>query len=195
MTGTPIYGTQPFVGSKPLGTFTNAGAKAKVVANTVFFSEPQLDPGYQYITRLLDIMQSGKELPPLPKDILKPIIVTGIDALGRGHDLNKYKTFMTVLKELGPEVVAKYINMGDLITRIGTATMIDMAGLVKSEQDLAAEMQQAQQMQMQSKIMDMAKAAAPQAVKGVADMANAQMQPPQAAQDSGAPAPGSPPSP
>ena len=148
-----------------------------------------------YITRLLDIMQSGKELPPLPKDILKPIIVTGIDALGRGHDLNKYKTFMTVLKELGPEVVAKYINMGDLITRIGTATMIDMAGLVKSEQDLAAEMQQAQQMQMQSKIMDMAKAAAPQAVKGMADMANAQMQPPQAAQDSGAPAPGSPPSP
>ena len=108
---------------------------------------------------------------------------------------NKYKTFMTVLKELGPEVVAKYINMGDLITRIGTATMIDMAGLVKSEQDLAAEMQQAQQMQMQSKIMDMAKAAAPQAVKGMADMANAQMQPPQAAQDSGAPAPGSPPSP
>jgi hypothetical protein len=148
-----------------------------------------------YITRLLDIMQSEKELPPLPKDILKPIIVTGIDALGRGHDLNKYKTFMTVLKELGPEVVAKYINMGDLITRIGTATMIDMAGLVKSEQDLAAEMQQAQQMQMQSKIMDMAKAAAPQAVKGMADMANAQMQPPQAAQDSGAPAPGSPPSP
>ena len=30
-----------------------AGAKAKVIANTVFFSEPQLDPGYQYITKLL----------------------------------------------------------------------------------------------------------------------------------------------
>ena len=32
-----------------------AGAKAKVVGNTVFFSEPQIDPGYQYIAKLLEI--------------------------------------------------------------------------------------------------------------------------------------------
>jgi CHASE2 domain-containing sensor protein len=32
-----------------------AGAKAKVIGNTVFFSEPQIDPGYLYVTRLLDI--------------------------------------------------------------------------------------------------------------------------------------------
>ena len=31
-----------------------AGAKAKVIVNTVFFSEPQVDPGYAYITKLLD---------------------------------------------------------------------------------------------------------------------------------------------
>ncbi len=31
------------------------GAKAKVIGNTVFFSEPQIDPGYQYITKLLDL--------------------------------------------------------------------------------------------------------------------------------------------
>ena len=30
-------------------------AKAKVVANTVFFSEPQRDPGYDYINRLIDL--------------------------------------------------------------------------------------------------------------------------------------------
>src|SRR3954467_3800618 len=32
-----------------------AGAKAKVVVNTVFFSEPQVDAGYGYVTKLLDI--------------------------------------------------------------------------------------------------------------------------------------------
>src|SRR5438445_9667342 len=32
-----------------------AGAKTKVIANTVFFSEPQIDPGYVYITKLLDL--------------------------------------------------------------------------------------------------------------------------------------------
>ncbi len=32
-----------------------AAGQAKVVANTIFFFEPQLDPGYTYITRLLDL--------------------------------------------------------------------------------------------------------------------------------------------
>jgi serine/threonine-protein kinase len=32
-----------------------AGAKAKVIANTVFLFEPQIDPGYQYITKLLEL--------------------------------------------------------------------------------------------------------------------------------------------
>jgi eukaryotic-like serine/threonine-protein kinase len=32
-----------------------AGAKAKVIGNLVFFTEPQLDPGYGYVTKLLDL--------------------------------------------------------------------------------------------------------------------------------------------
>ncbi len=32
-----------------------AGAKVKVIGNLVFFTEPQIDPGYQYITKLLEI--------------------------------------------------------------------------------------------------------------------------------------------
>ncbi|MGH8705484.1 MAG: CHASE2 domain-containing serine/threonine-protein kinase [Burkholderiales bacterium] len=38
-----------------------AGAKAKVIGNTVFFSEPQIDPGYVYISKLLDV--AGKIVP------------------------------------------------------------------------------------------------------------------------------------
>jgi CHASE2 domain-containing sensor protein len=36
-----------------------ATAPAKVIGNTVFFSEPQLDPGYGYITKLIDIIQQS----------------------------------------------------------------------------------------------------------------------------------------
>ena len=36
-----------------------AGAKAKVVGYTVFFSEPQIDPGYHYITKLLEQATKG----------------------------------------------------------------------------------------------------------------------------------------
>ena len=35
------------------------GAKAKVIGNTVLFSEPQIDPGYAYITRLLELSRQG----------------------------------------------------------------------------------------------------------------------------------------
>ena len=38
-----------------------AAAKAKVIGYTVFFSEPQIDPGYRYITQLLDM---ARKAPP-----------------------------------------------------------------------------------------------------------------------------------
>ena len=39
-----------------------AGAKAKVIGNTVFFSEAQVDPGYVYVTKLLDV--AARAQPP-----------------------------------------------------------------------------------------------------------------------------------
>jgi len=41
-----------------------AAAKAKVIANTVFFSEPQIDPGYQYVTKLLELASKAEPQPP-----------------------------------------------------------------------------------------------------------------------------------
>ena len=40
-----------------------AAAKVKVIGNTVFFSEAQVDPGYVYVTRALDL--AAKSEPPL----------------------------------------------------------------------------------------------------------------------------------
>src|SRR5579859_7167519 len=42
-----------------------AGAKAKVIGNLVFFTEPQLDPGYGYVTKLLDLAEKSAA-PPDP---------------------------------------------------------------------------------------------------------------------------------
>ena len=47
-----------------------ATAGAKVVGNTIFFSEPQLDPGYAYVTRLIDIVnqaivEGGEQAPAI----------------------------------------------------------------------------------------------------------------------------------
>jgi serine/threonine-protein kinase len=47
------------------------GAKAKVIGNTVFFSEAQVDPGYVYITRALDL--TAKNEPPFAETA--PLVV------------------------------------------------------------------------------------------------------------------------
>ncbi len=47
-----------------------AGAKVKVIGNTVFFTEPQVDPGYQYIVKLLAAAGGNAPVaPPAPEPV------------------------------------------------------------------------------------------------------------------------------
>jgi hypothetical protein len=95
-------------------------------------------------------MERQKKIPPLPKGIVKPTITTGLEALGRGHDMNKLNLFANAAvaaSNLPPE-----INRGDFLMRIGTALGIDMDGLVKSPEQLALDQQQAMAQQMIEKL-------------------------------------------
>lgn len=94
------------------------------------------------VSRIMFAMERKKKLPVLPKGTVKPVIVTGMEALGRGNDLNKLDAFIQPLLQV-PELMAR-INMGDYLTRRGTALGIDMKGLVKSEEEIQQEQQQAQ---------------------------------------------------
>lgn len=98
------------------------------------------------VSRIMFAMERKKKLPVLPKGTVKPVIVTGMEALGRGNDLNKLDAFIQPLLQV-PELMAR-INMGDYLTRRGTALGIDMKGLVKSEEEIQQEQQQAQMMAM-----------------------------------------------
>jgi Bacteriophage head to tail connecting protein len=98
------------------------------------------------INRLMFRMQRAKELPTLPKGIVQPVIVTGIEALGRGNDLNKLDTFMSAVIQI-PEAVSR-INWADYMTRRATALGLDTEGLIKSDEQVQEEQQQAQMMQM-----------------------------------------------
>jgi hypothetical protein len=97
------------------------------------------------INRLSHQMERQNRLPVLPKGVVRPSITTGLEALGRGHDLNKLDVFVQRVMQMGPEA-AMHLNMGDLISRIGTSLGIDMGGLIRSAEEIAA-MQQQQQMQ------------------------------------------------
>ncbi len=49
------------------------------------------------------------ELPKLPEGLVQPKIVTGIEGLGRGQDLNRLRAFLAIGQEtLGPEFFAAW---------------------------------------------------------------------------------------
>jgi hypothetical protein len=143
------------------------------------------------INRIVAVMTKAKRLPSLPKKFVKPAIVTGLEALGRGHDLTRLQTFQAAaLQALGPELVQKYMNPGDFLMRLAAATGINTNGLIKTAEQIQAEQQQAQQMaMMQQGIAPAINALGRMGVQAQADGAAAAMAGADAAQAQEPPAP------
>ena len=102
-----------------------------------------------YVNRKIDVLTKAKKLPKLPDNVVKPTIVTGMEALGRGHDLRKLDMFIQGMTQaLGPQVLQQYVNLQDYIKRRATALGIETEGLIKTPEQIAQEQQQAMQAQM-----------------------------------------------
>ena len=100
------------------------------------------------IRRLFNQLQSQGILPEMKEGMVEPTITTGLEALGRGHDLNRLSTFLEMIVPFG-EIAFQRINFQTLITRVASSVGIDTAGLVKTDEDLANEQQAAQQQQLE----------------------------------------------
>jgi len=102
-----------------------------------------------YLDRKLNVLQKNKIIPPIPKDVVKPTIVAGINALGRGQDRESLGMFLqTIAQTMGPESIAQFINPDEVIKRLAAASGIDVLNLVKSMQEIQGEQQQQMQQQM-----------------------------------------------
>ena len=102
-----------------------------------------------YLNRIMLVLQRNGQLPKIPKEFVRPQIVAGVNALGRGQDRESLANFMgTIAQTLGPEALMKYINPSEVIKRLAAAQGIDALNLIKSDEQLAQEMQQAQQEQI-----------------------------------------------
>ena len=105
------------------------------------------------VSRLMDRMSKSKRLPKIPKDIVKPTIVTGVEALGRGNDLNRLDMFLAGANQVvGPQAVTQYLNVSDYFKRRATALGIETEGLIKTEEEIQQAMQQQQMMEMAQKL-------------------------------------------
>ena len=110
-----------------------------------------------YLNRTLLVLQRSRQIPKLPKDIVRPTIVAGINALGRGQDRESLTQFVgTIAQTLGPEALINFINPLEAIKRLAAAQGIDVLNLVKTEEQLQQEQQQAQQQAVQQSLVDQA---------------------------------------
>ena len=110
-----------------------------------------------YLNRTLHILQRTNVLPKLPKDLVRPEIVAGVNALGRGQDQQSLVMFIqTIAQTMGPEVMAQFLNPGEYIKRLAAAQGIDVLNLVKTAETMEQEKQEAIQEQQQAALMQQA---------------------------------------
>lgn len=106
-----------------------------------------------YVARKLALLMRAGKLPKLPA-MVKPVVSVGLAAVGRGNDLEKTARFMQILQQsIGPEGIATYVMPAELIRRLAASMGMDIIGLVKTDEQMAAEQQQQQQMAMAQQAM------------------------------------------
>jgi hypothetical protein len=96
-------------------------------------------------------MQKAGDLPPLPEGTVKPSVVTGMDALGRAHELERLDQFTNVPQEM-QQVVTTYLVGSDYLNRRASALGIKAKGLIRTEKQIQAQQQAAQQQAMAQKL-------------------------------------------
>jgi len=110
-----------------------------------------------YLNRKMLVLQRSGQLPRIPKDLVNPTIVAGINALGRGQDRESLTAFiMTIAQTLGPEALMQYINADEAIKRLAAAQGIDVLNLVKSMEQIQEENQAAAEQQQDMAMMQQA---------------------------------------
>ena len=135
-----------------------------------------------YLNRKLSVAQKTGEIPRLPKGgIVKPTIVAGINALGRGQDRESLGQFLQIIAQtIGPEAIGQFINTDEVIKRLAAASGIDVLNLVKSMEEQQGEQQQAmEQQQMMAAQQQEPQMAAIEQKREQAAMQMMQQQPPE----------------
>ena len=106
-----------------------------------------------YLERKMHVLQTSKKIPPIPRGLVNPVIVAGINALGRGQDREALVQFIqTIAQTMGPEALQTYMNPDEAIKRLAAAQGIDYLHLIKSVDDRNAEQQQQMQGQQQMEL-------------------------------------------
>jgi hypothetical protein len=69
-----------------------------------------------FLRRRLSVLQRKGQLPKLPKGLVLPTVVAGLDGIGRGQDREALLRVATSIQQaLGPDVFAQKVNVEEFI--------------------------------------------------------------------------------
>jgi hypothetical protein len=110
-----------------------------------------------YLQRKLFILQRSGELPKLPKGVVFPTVIAGIEGIGRGQDRESLMMFLTTISQaMGPELMLTFINAEEAIKRLAASQGIDTLKLVKTTEDRNAEKSQMMAQNAQASLVSQA---------------------------------------
>ena len=135
------------------------------------YSVQSVDVQLPLASILIKHLERRGSLPELPKQVATPKVVTGMDALGRGNDLSNLIQFRDFVSAT-PESAAT-VNWLGFNTRVANSLNIEMTGLLKTPDEIAAEQEQARMAAMVQQL-------GPNAVTQMGGMAQKQMETPPA---------------
>lgn len=112
---------------------------------TLLAAEFQLPVVKLFETRMEKRTGAGK----LPEDVAKPVIVAGLEAIGRGHEQQNLRAFAAeIIQVLGPELAMQYLNPVEFMKRSAAAYNIETDGLIPSDEEIQQREQMAQMQQL-----------------------------------------------
>jgi hypothetical protein len=123
------------------------------------YSQLNQDMQTSRLKRLVSQMKSMGQLPPWPDDLVEPVILTGLETLGREQDVNRVQVALQFLQGMPPEAI-QYVKFNELLGKAFYG--LNLPDAVRNEQ----EVQQIREQQAQQQAMEQAAMAAAQAAGG-----------------------------
>lgn len=95
------------------------------------------------------------ELPVLPRELIRVGVVTGIDALGRStENIALVELGAELNATFGPETAREALSVTDFARRVAAMKGIQPKGLIREEEDLAADQEAAEQAAMKRTLLE-----------------------------------------
>ena len=94
---------------------------------------------------LIAEMTKKREIPALPEKVVQPVIITGFEALGRNHGVNRLRAWIGDVKAANPTGGADTLNWRNIDHALGVGHGVEnLDSFVLSQADIDAQRQQQQ---------------------------------------------------